>query len=69
MLAKQGNTTDEVIEVIDISDGYGFYIDGLDSEYPYTDAAIKLSFAVIDAERGVYLAKGTDYTVTIKKNK
>ena len=67
--AKKNGATEEIEEVLDISDGYGFYIDGLEEEYPYTGAAIKPSFAVIDASRGVYLAKGVDYTVSIKKNK
>ncbi len=67
--AKKNGATEEIEEVLDISDGYGFYIDGLEEEYPYTGAAIKPSFAVIDASRGEYLAKGVDYTVSIKKNK
>ena len=47
----------------------GITIEGLEESYPYTGAKIMPSFIVMDNDRGVQLAKGTDYTVVYGKNK
>lgn len=47
----------------------GIGIEGLEDVYPYTGAAIKPAFIVVDYDRDVQLAQGTDYTVKYKNNK
>ena len=47
----------------------GIGIEGLEEVYPYTGAAIKPAFIVVDYDRDVQLAQGTDYTVKFKNNK
>ncbi|MDC7293003.1 putative Ig domain-containing protein [Butyrivibrio sp. DSM 10294] len=59
-----------VEDIVPIAEDLGIYIEGLETEYFYTGAAIKPSFSVIDASTGlVYLVPGVDYTVSYKNNK
>ena len=51
-----------------IYDG-GFTLTGLEEEYPYTGAAIKPAFEVVDNATGTTLANGVDYSVSYKDNK
>ncbi len=48
--------------------GGGISIEGLEDKYPYTGAAIKPSFIVMDNDLDAVLALGTDYTLGWKNN-
>ena len=47
----------------------GLVIEGLEESYPYTGAAVKPAFSVVDYDRDVVLAEKVDYTVKFKNNK
>ena len=66
--AETGEVSDYDKPVREVKGG-NFLVLGVEETYPFTNAAIKPDVVVVDVERDVVLAKGTDYTVSYKNNK